>query len=68
MGEPPVFKDKISKKNFSQGVGESGTGGAGSHAMGKHFFFAFRLAAVRLWESMVSTVNHGPFKTVFVVK
>lgn len=55
MGEPPVFKDKISTIFFfSQGVGDTGTGGAGSRAMGKHSFFAFRLVVVRLWESMFS--------------
>ena len=40
--------------SFSHGVGDAGTGGAGSRAMGKHSFFAFRLVGVRLWESVFS--------------
>lgn len=51
MGEPPVFKDKIYKKSyfFSQGVGDTGTGGAERRAMGTLFFSSFlSLHSVRL--------------------
>lgn len=35
-------------------LGEKGTGGARSRAMGKYFFVAFHLVVVRLWESIFS--------------
>jgi len=45
---------KSLKNIFSQRVGDGGAGEAGSCVMGKHSFFAFRSADVRLWESRFS--------------